>query len=526
MTDAHDLIADKRRRTKRWMVLGVLLGAGAVAGWSALRWKRRKDAVAGCGARFATLQRCLLGGDTVAVDLHEQLRARWLGQGPAGGPWPARCALEARRLVSALEDARSQGAGNLTDLRDRVETLVAALEQDGPPSAWLENQVGRVFGKDAARPLPVRPALETPEPPTPVHALPLAPGRIGDLTGGEGTISGEVTPLWMRRSRSCKLLSDGDQALAKLSCVASTHHDGQTMEGLAGEVLIQTPVETGTSVTRLDGSVVWSGKQTEGRGGFVRGEDFAALFEPAPDQYEVVWSHGGTIKTEKLKLPKGTTETWLAHDHFLALEPGKTGTHLTARRLGHGDAAIGPARELGAMARSSFGVPRLCRSRDALIMAIGMGGPEGRLVWLDEGDDTPIRIDVTMPHGVRLDCPGDQAVLTWLADHDKVEERRCERPARCASAALELPPDARSSALAFAAAGNDVVLVSRSSDLDLWLRRGPLTSLASSPPLYLGHGSAPDKLLVRGDVAVLVTTDGQMLRIAPGGPPTQIDVAP
>ncbi len=526
MTDAHDLIADKRRRTKRWMVLGVVLGAGAVAGWSALRWKRRKDAVAGCGARFATLQRCLLGGDTVAVDLHEQLRARWLGQGPAGGPWPARCALEARRLVSALEDARSQGAGNLTDLRDRVETLVAALEQDGPPSAWLENQVGRVFGKDAARPLPVRPALETPEPPTPVHALPLAPGRIGDLTGGEGTISGEVTPLWMRRSRSCKLLSDGDQALAKLSCVASTHHDGQTMEGLAGEVLIQTPVETGTSVTRLDGSVVWSGKQTEGRGGFVRGEDFAALFEPAPDQYEVVWSHGGTIKTEKLKLPKGTTETWLAHDHFLALEPGKTGTHLTARRLGHGDAAIGPARELGAMARSSFGVPRLCRSRDALIMAIGMGGPEGRLVWLDEGDDTPIRIDVTMPHGVRLDCPGDQAVLTWLADHDKVEERRCERPARCASAALELPPDARSSALAFAAAGNDVVLVSRSNDLDLWLRRGPLTSLASSPPLYLGHGSAPDKLLVRGDVAVLVTTDGQMLRIAPGGPPTQIDVAP
>ena len=85
MTDAHDLIADKRRRTKRWMVLGVLLGAGAVAGWSALRWKRRKDAVASCGARFATLQRCLLGGDTLPLDLHEELRARWLGQGPAGG---------------------------------------------------------------------------------------------------------------------------------------------------------------------------------------------------------------------------------------------------------------------------------------------------------------------------------------------------------------------------------------------------------------------------------------------------------
>ncbi len=525
MTDAHDLIADKRRRTKRWMVLGVLLGAGAVAGWSALRWKRRKDAVAGCGARLATLQRCLLGGDTVPIDLHQELRARWLGQGPAGGPWPARCALEARRLVSALEDARSQGAGNLTDLRDRVETLVAALEQDGPPSAWLENQVGRVFGKDAARPLPVRPALDTPEPPTPVHPLPLAPGRLGDLAGGEGAISGEVTPLWVRQRRNCKLLPDGEQALARLSCAASSYRDGQIMEGVAGEVLIQVPLETGTAVTRLDGTVVWSGKQSEGRGGFVRGDDFAALFEPTPDQYEVVWSHGGVVTAQKLKLPKGTLETWLAHDHLLALEPGKTGPHLTARRLGHGDVAIGPVRELGPMAPSSFGVPRLCRSKDALIMAIGMGSPDGRLVWLDEGDDVPIRIEVTMPHGARLDCPGEQAVLTWL-DHDKLEERRCERPARCASAALELPPDARSSALAFGAAGNDVVLVSRSSDLDLWLRRGPLPSLASSPPLYLGNGSAPDRILARGDVAVLVTMDGQLVRIAPGGPPTVLPVAP
>jgi len=518
MNDSTDLLADKRRRTKRWMVGGVVVAALAIASWSALRWRRRRAALAEAGTAYATLMHCLIGGDQVE-DAEAEVEARRLGTGPAfEGDWPKRCAPFARTMAEALGRASSHGAGRTGDASHAASTLAVFLEDASPSHEIALRGLTELRQQAAKRGL--RGRAPGPVPPPPPHVdlarLPAAPLLGMNASSANGV---PVQVVYATGSRGLCRLTDH---LSRMHCLAQPPAEGlrRLMLGVDGSALLLDDLaDDRWQLRTLGGQALWEGISQPGRPDVLpRGDDFAAITRLDAAQLEVTVRQGGQLAVQRLKL--ATLSYDLIGDHLFTSEPRKKdGFHLVVRKLDV-SGRLGPPVDLGKPKDHFIGSRTECRDGDDALFVIH-GAQVVDMVWFI-GGEWKLRTMPAPPGHYDLDCPGGVAVLTSIKD-GKIHEQRCT-PDGCKLDSAPLPPEFKDGAVA--AVGGELVLASTDKDSYLWARRAPLAQLAGARPILLARFALVFDILVDGDVAGLIVSGSGVIRMAPGKPPALVEVVP